>query len=339
MRRLYESLLDDEDELMDRTDDTLLAKELNDPTSEFRKLVRVDYVNSYKQGRSIPGEPIKFENKILKFNSVGTDKLGIMIESRLYDKSLNDFCNGIKSLESNIGGVQINSGGKVLDDKLICKNISAPGIALISKDIKNINLNIIPGTDRPYLKIISIFDDIHVSNTTMVNSTTFLFGIQFTNVPVLKNVKSKGFHRIRVYDPGLFDQVDPIWDKVFDWSYVGESISGPRKINNIKKLVATANNFKRYAPALGNNLYKLKEGFKLTDLIDISGIKGLDYINIENNHVTIMFARDLNIIREHAVITKTLCGLKKPIGLDHIINNFDIPQTADGWYCLIFKND
>ena len=354
MKRLYESLLDNDDELFDRTGNVVVNDEINDPNSEFRKLFRLDYLSSYMQGRPIEGTPLNYDNKTLYVDDdVIRDNLYVKIESRLYDKTLNDFCDGIKSLECKICGLKICTDGKVLDDKLICKNISAPNISLMSKNINNVNLNIInsdakgtnmirsrrPGRDiRPFLMFETPFDYINISNTTMTNNIAVGIALQFTNIPVFKNVKAKGFKRIRIYDPGLFDQADPIWDKVFDWSHVGETINGPRKINNIKKLVATANNRKKYAPAPGNNLYKLKEGFKLTDLIDISGIKGLEYINIENNHVTIMFAKDLDILRRYAVLTQTLCGFKKPIGLDHIINSLDIPQTADGWYCIIFKN-
>ena len=53
------------------------------------------------------------------------------------------------------------------------------------------------------------------------------------------------------------------------------------KIKSFKKIHAIINNRKRYTPI--DQILRFKPGFKVTDLIDISGCKNLTELNIYNS--------------------------------------------------------
>ena len=61
------------------------------------------------------------------------------------------------------------------------------------------------------------------------------------------------------------------------------------KIKSFKKIHAIINNRKRYTPM--EPVLRFKPGFKITDLIDISGCKKLTELSIYNNLVELKFVK------------------------------------------------
>lgn len=307
--KLYESLLDDEDEIIN--DDKGLAQTvLNDLTSDFYK----EYSN-----KKIVKDKAYLENDVVIFN----DSIKLNCENNENHKSIPEYLFGINSIKVN-GDFQVNPlrGLKVLDEKYICKNISAEKIIFDLRgtyEFKNININItdkhVDGTNR-----ISILDpigreSIHFENININAELPWMFIYMNTeNLPQFKNVYINGCKNtiLKIYSINLGDKNNSITDKInslLDLGYKSEIFDNKKseiiyKKSDIKSAMAIINNDRRYD--IKSCLFKAKRNAKLSDII--SNIpKNINSISIYNNNCNITFERDPdNIIKQRLPLISDL---------------------------------
>lgn len=97
-------------------------------------------------------------------------------------------------------------------------------------------------------------------------------------------------------------------------------------VKNIKKAVAIANNPKRYR--LFDRILKVKEGATLDKVLHIKHLTDLQCFSIENNNVTLMFAKEGSQFAKPWSFSRTSDN-RNPNSLDDMYD-----KTSDGWYVI-----
>lgn len=295
---LYESLLDDEDELIKSNDDELYNKSiLGDLSSDLYK----DY-NDYK----IVKEPATVDGNTIIFPR------DVKLNGDHYPdhKSISYYVPGIDTMIVK-GTLTIHPVRNIdiIDNNYICKNIEAESIYFDLRRIKEINdINIsinspnMPGINN--IRIYSIingvkFKNIHI-NTKLPKINIW---IETRKLPEFKNVTSNcdKIH-LKVYNVDLTDNENELMSSInslFDPKYKinvfdrNKSILINKKCN-LKNIQAIINNPKKYT--IESNLIGLKSGIKITDALgDIP--KNIYRYDILNNNILISFEKGGDIIK------------------------------------------
>lgn len=248
-RYIKESLLDDEDDLVDN-DDSIIAKILNDPASDFRKAVQFKGYNPN----------IKYHDGVLDIDAHE------MVFTNMFERNdykLSDFCPGIKELRCT-GSIRFDL--RKVSAENLCGNIKCDRIR----------------TSITHLALQSKFEDINfecdgifaTEAYNIKNCNIKASVVRFSNMPkeckntTIKCVEFKCYDTF-LTDGSLFEEV---FDKMLDPTHTINIYDVNKKSpveftpNKLKKIVAKIRNHKRYrrvdaTPLILNpDLYKFKKG-------------------------------------------------------------------------------
>lgn len=287
---LYESLLDDLDDLMDTSDKNVKHTEVNN----------LDFISMYGGGW-----------KVDKNTAIINDLDYTGRKTRVFYSSYPHIRIGKKSIDEWLGTdeVRIENTGVYLEGSVVSKDTFSKKITVDDKFKRtlhiygsNLNIKDIDIETNAGLSLASD-DQISVNNSTMnVSNNLMDLIVHSRKIPVFNKFKSN-IHRLNISDTFIFDgmgnrdavsQIDkclalPYTIKVKD-NKKNEDVD--IKIKSFKKIHAIINNPKRYTPI--EPVFQFKPGFKLTDLIDISGFKDLTSLSIRNNLVDLKFVKFLH---------------------------------------------
>lgn len=292
---LNESLLDDFDDLIDASDKEVQHTVVNDP----------DFISAYGNGWSVENDvavlnlSLHNKNKIKSYG--GRTYNPIVLGSN--QKSLDEWL-GTKEVQvksdiqfaslTNTLGLECNLLSKdTFSKKITFKdkngNLSVRGRNLVIKDIDievSGKLNISDSWGQPLIGNANIT---LTDNVRMINVISEI-------IPCFMGLKSN-VRTLRIHDTFIFDnekcikQLDdtlalPYDVKILD-NQKKEEVSV--KIKSFKKIHSIINNPKRYH--LLEPILRFKSGFKVNDLLDVSGCKDLTDIHINNNLVLITMSK------------------------------------------------
>ena len=276
---LYESLLDNLDDLIDTSDKNVKHTEVNNP----------DFISMYGSGWIVEGNAAiisDFNYKGKRINKNFHMSPHILIGQ----KSIDDWL-GTDEVRAEKTGLHLEGSiiskdtfsKKIIMDKNCWQSVRIFGNNLTIKDIE-INGELELASD----------DQILISNSILnVYSDLTKLDINSCKIPKFNKFKSN-VRRMDISDTLIFDglgdkdavsQIDkhlalPYTVKVMD---LKKNEEVDIKIKSFKKILSIIKNSKQYTPM--GQVLRFKPGFKLTDLIDISGCKKLTELNIYNSFV------------------------------------------------------
>jgi hypothetical protein len=298
---IKESIFDDEEEQLDRIDGVVMVNHIKKEDSAFRQ----EY-QCYDQNRRMVTTRLNdatFEKGVLTIPSQNICHVSVKGETN----PLSFYVPGAKELVC--GNYKQESRGE-LSPKTLCDKVTcAYFYNYITNNVKDIHIVINPtyikqklgtvltnrpdvifsGFDRP------VFDGVTIDFIGDIPGGDIGKHIGFHEFPTFKNTKSNVTY-ISVYDPMAFDEDD--LDKlfpIFEWPHKA-TIRDFKKhedvdvnIKGLKKAKAIANNPKRYHPI--TQIFKLKKGAKLSDVIDTSGFKDLIRFSYRDNNINLIFSK------------------------------------------------
>lgn len=253
MRTLYESLLDDEDELVDRADDVIADEKIKNPESEFRHFFKFVKLKS-----------IEYRNGVLEIDAENVHILPNI-------ERISKYCPSIKTLKVH-GNLIIEC--KEWDNNILCDNIEAKriysGIYTLVKYIKNIN--------------IKALEQLTVQVMEMCNCNVEADKLVFHDgLPKIQNLTGECDY-VRVYDCCLMEdgQFAKCFDSALDPKYSYDIYDSAKKSlvnfnpNKLKKIVAKIRNPKRYSTPDFNKLYSYDDLYKFKNEKNIMKVFNLD---------------------------------------------------------------
>ena len=280
-RYIKESLLDDEDDLVDN-DDSIISKILNDPDSAFRKAVWF---------KGIP-KNIKYHDGVLDIDAHEMTFNNIFERN---DYKLNDFCPGIKTLKCK-GNIYFNM--RKITAENLCENIEArsaqpPTLHHYVEEVEGINFNC-----YDYKLGAHVIKDCNIKAKYVYFDRDIS---KFENVKI--DCESFKYYDTFLTEEGLFadafnDMLDSNYSFIIHDTKKGENVEF--KPNKLKKIAAKAKNIKRYrsldmTPLLKNpDLYKFKKGKTYKTLLKTMGLGNLNSNHIEfcNNNFCFILSDD-----------------------------------------------
>jgi hypothetical protein len=282
---LKESLLDDFDDLIDASDKNVKRTEVNNP----------DFISMYGSGWIVEGNTAIIRDLSYKGKRINRNfhmSPYILIGQKSIDEWLGTDEVRVEKTGLNLEGSIISKdtfSKKITMDKKYWQNLHIFGNNLTIKDIE-INGELELASD----------DQILISNSILnVYSDLTRFDINSCKIPEFNKFKSN-VQRMDISDTLIFDgvgdkdavsQIDkhlalPYTVKVMDCNK-NEEVD--IKIKSFKKILSIIKNSKRYTPM--GQVLRFKPGFKVTDLIDISGCKKLTELNIYNSFALLKIAK------------------------------------------------
>ncbi len=311
---LYESLLDDEDDLV-QDDSAIVYDTINNPMSMFYK----EYNN-----KSIVKDPATIKDGHTVYFP---HDLIFTADSSIKHRSIEDYLPGIDSVEvKREFKITPERGVKSLDGKYISPNITTEHLTISLLDtylIKDINIKLsknywVSGVNSNKISINNLIsrEPTVLQNVTIDDSEqSGMCGIEFiaSKFPKFKNVKFIGSGLfIKVYDVNLADKGNEIGNYInslLDTNYkipvedVGKGTLY-RKCD-LKTIQAILNNGRRYKVI--DKLFKLKSDMKMSDIFpDIP--KGTICVLLRSNKVRIFFERD-----KEGLISQRLSNYSAPL--------------------------
>lgn len=305
MKRLYnsllESLLDDEEDLMDNMDEIIYKQMINDPDSDFR----IDFQCYNGNERVKPDLSQSFyKDHILGINAMHINQ-NTNIPLKQYFPNVKElYCGAYlnKARESVISD-------KTVAEKLVCCQVNCHhtlGMNNIDIEInpkylsKELKVGFLTSLNN-FVKLVGYGScelnnvSINWDNSTNTNHRAIIFS-HFHGIPKFKNVSGNA-KRISIYDNMFFENndVDKIFS-IFEWPHkvmirdhkkAGEDIE--MTIKGLKKAKSIANNQNRYT--LITQLFKLKKNAKLSDIIDIKKLPELETVVFRSNNVELVFTK------------------------------------------------
>lgn len=284
---LKEGLLDDLDDLIDTSDKNVKHTEVNNP----------DFISTFGSGWKVEGDTAVISDS----NYTGR-------RTRRYFNEYPHIRIGQKSIDKWLGTneVRIENMGLYLEGSIISKDTFSKKM-VVDDDFKRIlhifgnhlTIKDIEIETNGSLSLASD-DQILISNSNInVSNNHMVINIHSRKIPEFNKFKSN-IQRMNISDTFMFDglgnydaveQIDkhlalPYAIKVKDHKK-NEEVD--IKIKSFKKIHAIINNSKRYTPM--DQVLRFKPGFKVTDLIDISGCKKLTELSIYNNLVLLKIVK------------------------------------------------
>jgi hypothetical protein len=284
---LKESLLDDLDDLIDASDKNVKHAEVNNQ----------DFISMYGFGWRVDGNAAVIDDS----NYTGR-------RTRRYFNEYPHIRIGQKSIDEWLGTneVRIKNMGLYLEGSIVSKDTFSKKI-IVDDDFRrslhifgnHLTIKDIEIETNGSLSLASD-DQILISNSIMnVSNNHMVVNIHSRKIPEFNKFKSNA-QRMNISDTFMFDgfgdrdaveQIDkhlalPYTIKVKDHKKDEEV---DIKIKSFKKIHAIINNRKRYTPM--DQVLRFKPGFKITDLIDISGCKKLTELSIYNNLVLLKIVK------------------------------------------------
>lgn len=256
---IYESLLDDEDDIIDQGIDELISTGKH-PT--IKKLVR-----RYK------GSPIKRENGVLIFNSSNLELNAANCEDLDVDAILNS------------GGIEVVDRYEIDGNKFV-HQLKGEYMTLGTPIVKNLQL-LCPETNYNKIGLGQVFRIETIENCDITFDSKF-GSIHFNSIPTLKNVTSNCYD-ITIYNPSILD--DKVFDKLITPTTIQYNTNDSVKVNTFKKLKAIINNPKKYDRRYEIE-FPIDKSFSLESLIPgINKFYNLKLVQIRDNNVEIFFTK------------------------------------------------
>lgn len=370
MKNLYESILGNIDDVMNTGEDSMCTSLLTDKNSDFWVLhdsavyksgrCSADYIK-----RNVPKPNTTFKKDDTLYIDVPfLDFAGSSKDQYWRGKTLKDFFPGVDKIEMpgsfmiswrDTGGIDF--GHEIWCETVVCTNVT---------DLSDITFHI-GRSNKVQFKSIKKYPKIafcsNLNKPTRFHNVkiighdeTIRNGSQYIEFrsPVLNNLSglSSNATAISFHDTMMFYNENDcqLINSLFDWSWQCPVFDNTKKtltkypVKNIKKLVAVANNPKRYIPH--DWVVRLNPGVRLSNVFDLSGFPDLEVIHIHSNNVEIQFVKEGSSgvssmaywaskpewvqDRERNEILSGLRG-------DARLEKMGVPKTIDGWYVGIGK--
>lgn len=256
---IYESLLDDENDIIDQGIDELISTGKH-PT--IKKLVR-----RYK------GSPLKRENGVLIFNSRDLELNAVNCEDLDVDTILNS------------GGIEVVDRYEIDGNKFVHQLIGEYMI-IDTPVVKNLQL-LYSETNYNQITLGRAFWIEKIENCDIIFDRK-IGSIHFNSIPTLKNVNSN-CRDIIIYRPSIFDNKE--FEKLISPVSFQYNTNDSVKVNTFKKLKAIINNPKKYDQRYEIE-FPIDKSFSLNDLIPgINNFNNLQCVTIRDNNVEIFFTK------------------------------------------------
>lgn len=306
MRSLYESLLDDEEDLLDN-DDALITHELNKGLDELHPAAFTYGKFDFKKGTLYSEDRItkiyfpsitRYENYINTLIGKDCELLGREIT---IDK---DFLKNIKCTSLRFtGGSRIGEYSNKV--KLKGMNIELYNTAdITSKYFSKARLSV--ATTQP-IRFASFNTHIENCNITFNNVNPFIY---FTSYPTIKNLNSN-VEIIHIYSANLFDNEEELikaLNKIFVLGHEMEFKNGPlgdqiitKKLKSFKNIYSVKNNPKKYWPIRDIEfdqkgvVSELRDDINLSDAFSwVKSLKQLHTIQLSDNNIVVKFRKNQN---------------------------------------------
>lgn len=260
-----------------------------DPTSDFNR----GWVNTVMWGKFVRSgiivaknrQSFEYKNDIL---TVTSKVAGLSINPYKTTTKLADVFPDIKGFKIDAPLVFDHRWTKidqtVLGPQITCKD----KITFHAREVENINIEItnISG----YNGDVYFIDTLSVKNVSVKGAQR----IRFNNdkLPDVEGFESQDLQAITIYSLDILEENPAELNNLIDWNSVPEIID--KRTNtvarvpkwNIKKIVAIANNPKRYQCS---NEYRLAPGKHITDVFKSIKCPRLNTVEIMNNNVSVNF--------------------------------------------------
>lgn len=342
MRSLYESILSDIDTNLDAGTREAALISLNQPGSDARKMFGIDVHNK---------TPFFVDDNVLFVTKSMLKSTFFSIVGNLVDYNITPIIKDL-NVDATLfrGGLTLFGEGSLTGNTLTPTIISSTISVDNFKSVSDINLICDParaGNDfMPTLKFSDTVKSITNCKLEIFYQNSL---IRFCKIPTLKNVSSSTIKSIRITDDKQnIEWRDTLFNKIFDFGYTIElTQSGKDKVNTVKinnmtdiRKLIVAKDF--YSRIYNEWPYKLKQGAKLSDLIDISGFEKLQKVLIYDKKMCVIFENT-----KLSNCLKTAIGYfesmlkdshEKMPGTDTRTSILEhIPITLDGWNVFIVR--
>lgn len=344
--KLRESLLDDEDDIIDKGHAAAVSNVVKEIDGMFAMLVTNTYNRTLRGSkftavRKLTGR----ENSYIEGDTLYAKSDMLVGLSGFIVKALREIFNeySIKNVETfdAIANMLFKDMRTVNTQNAIFKNFAATRFIFNNVDnIEDINMNIkkAENGDIPlnfltpivlncYGSIIKL-NNININNQQ--NNSSQVFTMNSAAFPVFEKCNIKGIHRLAIYDPFIFDHTDVIakFDNILDFTHTVNYMDStgkehaPRK-TNWKKIIAAVNNPKKYIFKSSDNdkILKFKPNFKLKDFINIDCFDNLTEIILRDNKVSISFWKIDS----------------SPADINEYNSHYNIILPNDNWICHVGK--
>lgn len=318
MISLYESLLDDEDIITGRTESTMSMQFFNDDNSPFYEVFHPNGPRARRAAmHSSYFKHARFEDDTLYIphdTEISCNELIGLNCKKLSDLWKNYYDRPINTLKINRLLIDCErSNNFEISKDTFCENIISDKVTFSQpRSIHDINITIknLPGSSVARHDQSFILSDIWFVNGTILknvnvnfedNNTLKLIVIRDETFIPLDGITSNA-RIIHYHDTFCLD--DCGWPELFnnhilDTSYVCEiwdeqkKMVDKRKMNSLKKVVATANNPRRYR-VQKDPIIKVRKDCEIEKLFGLKNMKNVDCIKIWNNNVKIYIRKGHN---------------------------------------------
>lgn len=317
MRTLYESILDDEDTIIGRTESTMSMQFFNDDNSPFYE---VFYPNGPRARRAAPSPSYfryaRFDDDMLYIPHDTKISCGHLVDlncKKLSDLWKNYYDRPINTLKINRLWINCEHCKLEVSKDTFCENIISDKVTISApKSIHDINIIIknLPGSSVTRHNQSFVLSNIWLANGTILknvnvnfedNDTLKLITIHDQTFIPLDGITSNA--RIIHYHD-TFCLEDDGWPELFnnhilDTSYVCEiwdeqkKVVDKRKMNSLRKVIATANNPRRYH-VQKDPIIKIRKDCEIGKLFGLKNMKNVDAIIIWNTNVKIYIRKGHN---------------------------------------------
>ena len=335
--RIYESLLGKTSDKVKRAGLDVVAMAGNEPSSDLRRFFGIP--NWSKTPFSVDGNTLVAN--LGTGTSVVTSENGPLSELiggkfnklRLYGMSLFRDMNVKDTVHTDIEAEEIR-----FDDDCT---------------IEDVNIKTIPGPNKHY-PIIMVYGNTIKNSTLEIDYSKVgeSFGyIRSVGFPTFINVKSDSIPGIRIESRMAGESLikDPRWGKIFEFGYkLGYRTTFQDKfkfttiksMDDLHKLVKS----KQFRTRDYDQFpYRLKDGAKLSDILDISQFKNLKRVVVTNgiqDLIQITFEKVDSCPGKDSIVSKYPMSILIRERKERILGNpnlmlQEMPVTADGWRVLI----
>ena len=313
MRTLYESLLDDEDVLVGRTESAISKQFFSDDDSPF---YAVFYPNG-PRARGVAATPsyfkyARFEDDVLYIPHDTKISCLKLTGAQCKCKTLSDLWKGyydqpVNTLKINRLWIDCSSCNFNINKDTFCENIISDKVTISNpKSIHDINITIndLPGSTVARHDQSFVLSNIWQANGVILKNVNINFVEGNLSLKII-SINDETFIPLDgitsnariIHYHDTFCLEDYGWSELFnnhilDTSYVCElwdekkKAVDRRKMNNLKKVIATANNPRRYR-VQKDPLIKVRKDCEIEKLFGLKNLKNVDLIRIWNNNVKI----------------------------------------------------
>ena len=241
------------------------------------------------------------------------------------------------------GGVGTKMTAENTANKIICSKLEGSFTEIDGVDIECISNRHsgFPGisvTHKTFYNKLRLAN-MNISLVHNMNYDSIGFRIRTSHMPVFENVTSSDITSIFLTDNICEDSLiknNIDWSKILEFGYtiVGEGVRPKTiKIDSFEAIYKLASKSTSASKCYSSFPYKLKDGAKLSDLIDISGFENFEILSMHDRKVGVIFAK--NTSNKLHASTYYEDSLKSTVDKDEFIDS--LPTTADGYKMIIYN--